>query len=109
MRNIGKRDPLIRVAIGDRGNRRSNLGRVAARKIDVYVSTGGVAPAKFSFHESGICRDVAMTRGPGSVSTILGELSWGERHFCPRRIDFSGRAGAKNTDGTRWSIRTDRQ
>jgi hypothetical protein len=53
---VGKHKPL-RVAVGEHDNRRSNLWRIAARRNDVYVSTGGAAPAKFSFHESGICRD----------------------------------------------------
>jgi hypothetical protein len=57
MRILGKRDRILRLAIGDTENRRSNVWRIAARKSDVYVTCGGAAPAKFSFHESGICRD----------------------------------------------------
>jgi hypothetical protein len=57
MKFVGKKNPRFRMSIGDRENRRSNLWRVAARKSDVYVSTGGGAPVKLSFHESGICRD----------------------------------------------------
>lgn len=51
------RNRRLRIAVGAQENRRSNLWRVAVRKSDVYVSTGGAAPIKFSFHESGICRD----------------------------------------------------
>jgi hypothetical protein len=31
--------------------------RIAAYKTEVNVSCGSTAPPKFSFHESGICRD----------------------------------------------------
>jgi hypothetical protein len=48
---------LVRLAIGDPENRRSNPWRIAAYKSDVNVSCGGAAPPKFSFRESGICRD----------------------------------------------------
>jgi hypothetical protein len=57
MKMVGKKNPRVRLAIGEPGSRRSNFWRVAARKSDVYVSTGGGAPVKFSLHESGICRD----------------------------------------------------
>jgi hypothetical protein len=57
MNIIGKKNPRFRIAVADPDNRRSNIWRIAVRKNDVYVSTGGGAPAKFSFHESGICRD----------------------------------------------------
>lgn len=40
-------------------------GAIAAYKSDVYVICGGAAPAKFSFHESGICRD-AFTKEFGA-------------------------------------------
>jgi hypothetical protein len=65
MKIVGKRDQRLRLAIGDPENRRSNLWRIAAYKSDVYVICGGAAPAKFSFHESGICRD-AFTREFGA-------------------------------------------
>jgi hypothetical protein len=57
MKIIGKRNQRLRLAIGDPENRRSNVWRIAAYKSDVYVTCGGAAPAKFSFHKSGICRD----------------------------------------------------
>jgi hypothetical protein len=57
MKIVGKRDQRLRLAIGDPENRRSNLWRIAAYKSEVNVSCGSIAPPKFSFHESGICRD----------------------------------------------------
>jgi hypothetical protein len=65
MKIVGKLNQRLRLAIGDPENRRSNLWRFAAYKSDVYVSCGGAAPVKFSFHESGICRD-AFTREFGA-------------------------------------------
>jgi hypothetical protein len=56
MKIIGKQNPRLRVAVGDASNLRSNIWRIGVRKSDVYVSTG-IKSAKFSFHESGICRD----------------------------------------------------
>jgi hypothetical protein len=80
MKIIGKRDPL-RVAIGEATNRRSNLWRVAVRKSDIYVSTGGAAPAKFSFHESGICRDAFTSQfgvPPGMQDRVITRWQRGE-------------------------------
>src|SRR5262245_5705143 len=56
VRIIGK-NKRLRVAIGEPSNRRSHLWRIWVRKSDAYVTTGGPSPTKFSFHESGICRD----------------------------------------------------
>jgi hypothetical protein len=81
MKIIGKRNPRLRVAIGEPDNRRSNLWRIAVRKSDVYVSSGGAAPAKFSFHESGICRDAftgEFGTPPGMQDRVMKRWKRGE-------------------------------
>jgi hypothetical protein len=54
---IVKKNAKFRFSVGDPENRRSHIWSVAARRSDVYVSSGGPSPTKFSFHKSGICRD----------------------------------------------------
>jgi hypothetical protein len=56
MRVIGKRNQLLRIAVGDADTRRSNLWRITTYKSDVYVTDSSQTPTKFSFHKSGICR-----------------------------------------------------
>jgi hypothetical protein len=85
MKIVGKKNPRLRLAIGDAENRRSNLWRVAVRKSDVYVSTGGGAPAKFSFHESGICRDAFTGEfgvPPGMQDRVM--TRWRHAEIPPR-------------------------
>jgi hypothetical protein len=81
MNIIGKKDPRFRLAIGNPENLRSNLWRVAVRKSDIYVSTGGGAPVKFSFHESGICREAFTSEfgvPPGMQDRVMTRWRRGE-------------------------------
>jgi hypothetical protein len=73
MKIVGKLNPRLRVAIGNGDNRRSNIWRIAVRKSDVYVSSG-IKTSKFSFHESGICRDAFTTEfgtPPGMEDRVM--------------------------------------
>jgi hypothetical protein len=56
MKTLSKRLNM-RLAVGSPEGPRSAIWRIVSQKEDIYVSTGGRATAKLSFHGSGICRD----------------------------------------------------